>query len=77
MTTRSKVAETNAQIQTLRHHMFDECVPSSCPLPTGQRSNRPRARSCAAAPVRVRSDSCHGVPRVPFARDVARDVTGS
>jgi hypothetical protein len=26
MTTRSKVAETDAQIQALRHHMFDECV---------------------------------------------------
>jgi hypothetical protein len=26
MTARSKVAETDAQIQTLRRHMFEECV---------------------------------------------------
>src|SRR5713226_829376 len=40
-------------------------------------SSRTAPRTPAGAPASVRSDSCHGVSRVPSARDVARDVTGS
>jgi hypothetical protein len=43
MTTRSKVAETDAQIQALRHHMFDECVAIASSLDTIPRALVPRA----------------------------------
>jgi hypothetical protein len=42
MTTRSKVAETNAQIQRLRHHMFDECVAIASSIDTIPRAMVPR-----------------------------------
>jgi hypothetical protein len=43
MTARSKVAETNAQIQTLRHHIFDECVAIASSIDTIPRALVPRA----------------------------------
>jgi hypothetical protein len=43
ITTRSKVAETNAQIQTLRHHIFDECVAITSSIDTIPRAMVPRA----------------------------------
>jgi hypothetical protein len=42
MTARSKVAETNAQIQTLRHHRFDECVAIASSIDTIPRALVPR-----------------------------------
>jgi hypothetical protein len=43
ITTRSKVAETNAQIQTLRHQIFDECVAITSSIDTIPRAMVPRA----------------------------------
>lgn len=43
MTARSKVAETNAQIQTLRHHIFDECVAIASSIDTIPPALIPRA----------------------------------
>jgi hypothetical protein len=42
MTTRSKVVETDAQIQTLRHHIFDECVAITSSIDTIPRAMVPR-----------------------------------
>jgi hypothetical protein len=42
MTTRSKVVETDAQIQTLRHHIFDECVAIASSIDTIPRAMVPR-----------------------------------
>jgi hypothetical protein len=42
MAVRSKVAETNAQIQALRRHMFDECVAITSSIDTIPRAMVPR-----------------------------------
>jgi len=47
------------------------------PSPADHRRARPGGGERPNAPASVRPDSYHGVSRVPFARGVARDVTGS
>jgi hypothetical protein len=43
MTARSKVAETDARIQTLRRHVFDECVAIASSIDTIPAAIVPRA----------------------------------